>query len=389
MIKAGIEQIHFSTGSYVLDLRELAADLGVDPQKYAVGLGQEMMSVASVDEDVVTLAARAAQPIVAMYPQGVIRTLLFATETGIDQSKAAGLYVHRLLGMHPACRIVEMKQACYSATAAIQLATSHVNTHPNEKVLVIAADIARYEPRSNAEPTQGCGAIAILIGNEPNIAIIDPEHGIYTEEVMDFWRPNYSNTALVDGKYSAKVYIQALKACWRDLISRFGMTFDHFQRFCYHLPFTRMASKAHLQVIQEMASGSNVDQEMAKLEKGFCYSRQIGNCYSASAYIGLVSLLECSEQDLSDDKVAIFSYGSGCVSEILSATIQKGYKGFLRPEQHQKQIQERKKIDIATFRQWQIHPFPTDGSNIDIPKMTTGKYRLKGIYEHKRLYEPC
>jgi hydroxymethylglutaryl-CoA synthase len=385
----GIEHISFATGSYSLNLEEFAKERGIDPQKYSLGLGQNVMSVAALDEDIVTLASRAAAPLVALFPKEVIKTLLFATESGIDQSKSAGIYVHSLLNMDPSCRVVELKQACYSATIALQLAASYVQVHPYEKVLVIASDIARYESCSNAEPTQGCGAIAMIIGSQANIMKIDHECGIYTEDVMDFWRPNYKLTALVDGKFSAKVYLQALKACWKDLTSRFNVSFKDFGRFCYHLPFTRMAVKAHQQLIQDMIPPNEVDQELHKLESSFYYSRLVGNCYSASIYLGLISMLEQSIDDLSLQKVALFSYGSGCVSEILTGTIQAGYQKFLYRQQHQKLLSDRERIDLTTFRQWQNYIYPTDGSNIQFSKLTHGSYRLKGICDHKRIYELC
>ena len=62
-----------------------------------------------------------------------IEMLLFATESGIDQSKAAGIYVHELLGLPARCRVVELKQACYSGTAALQLALPFLRENPRKK----------------------------------------------------------------------------------------------------------------------------------------------------------------------------------------------------------------------------------------------------------------
>ena len=62
-------------------------------------LGQEKMAVPSPDEDPVTQAANAAWEILADYQDlSKIKTLYFATESGIDQSKSAGMYIHKLLG---------------------------------------------------------------------------------------------------------------------------------------------------------------------------------------------------------------------------------------------------------------------------------------------------
>ena len=84
--------------------------------------------------------------------------------------KSAGLYIHKLLGLPDHARVIELKQACYGATAGLQLAKSLLannnnlcqdNTNSNnnsktktktktktnsksQKILLIASDIARY-----------------------------------------------------------------------------------------------------------------------------------------------------------------------------------------------------------------------------------------------------
>ena len=118
-MSVGIDDISFYTTNFSLDLQELAANNGSDAAKYTVGIGQERMSVPGADEDVVTMAANACMPLLeGMEERGedpsAISTILFATETGIDQSKAAGVYLHSLLKLSPRCRVVELKQACYS-----------------------------------------------------------------------------------------------------------------------------------------------------------------------------------------------------------------------------------------------------------------------------------
>ncbi|MGV2442363.1 hydroxymethylglutaryl-CoA synthase, partial [Bacillus atrophaeus ATCC 9372] len=113
-----------------------------------------------------------------------ISTLLFAAESGLDQSKSAGVFAHQLLGLPATCRVVELKQACYSATAAIQMACALVARQPQQRVLVIASDIARYDLDSSGEPTQGCGAVALLIAANPRLVEIEPLSGLHTEDVM-------------------------------------------------------------------------------------------------------------------------------------------------------------------------------------------------------------
>ena len=146
-IKVGIDSIAVYTPRYALDLATLAKARGMDAEKYHTGLGQYVMSVPPPGEDIVTMAANAARVALQEVNLNDIEMLLFATESGIDQSKSAGLYVHDLLGMPARCRVLELKQACYSGTAAIQLALSFLRDQPNKKVLVIASEIGRASCR--------------------------------------------------------------------------------------------------------------------------------------------------------------------------------------------------------------------------------------------------
>ena len=67
---------------------------------------------ADADEDIVAMATNAALAIVESNDSNRdnISNLLFATESGIDQSKSVGIYVHALLNLSAHCRVTEIKQ---------------------------------------------------------------------------------------------------------------------------------------------------------------------------------------------------------------------------------------------------------------------------------------
>ncbi len=289
----GIDRVSFYTPYYFLDLKCLAEARETDYEKYYVGLGQQKMSVLPPDEDIVSMGASAAQRIADVEDLSNVELLLFATESGIDQSKSAGVFVHKLLGLSPRCRTLELKQACYSGTAAIQLAIGFCARNPNKRALVIASDVARYELESPGEATQGGGAVAMLISADPRLIQIDQDSGYYTNDVMDFWRPNYRSEALVDGKFSTLIYIRSLEACWKQYSDLTGRSLSDFSRFCYHIPFTKMANKAH----SKLCTKTKSEYREEVLEESLQYSRVVGNCYSASMYVGLCSLLDNCKED--------------------------------------------------------------------------------------------
>ncbi|MEN7973401.1 MAG: hydroxymethylglutaryl-CoA synthase [Verrucomicrobiota bacterium] len=383
----GIDRISFYTSNYFVDLKTLAGARSVDADKYYIGIGQEKMGIPPPDEDVVTLAASAAYPLMQAGDLEDVELLLFATESGIDQSKAAGIYVHGLLEMNSRCRCVELKQACYSATAGIQLAIGFVARNPTRKALVIASDVARYELGSPGEATQGCGAVAILVSADPRLLSIDPESGYYTEDVMDFWRPNYRSEALVDGKYSTMVYIHALAESWKQYAKESGRSLSDFDRFCYHIPFTKMAEKAHMKLCRKSKVDIDKEKLHALLDDSLRYSRITGNCYSGSMYLGLASLLDTAEEDLTGKRIGLYSYGSGCVGEFFSGVVQPGYREFLLADTHRNLLENRTELTYQQYEDIFNYGVPTDGGEYVFPQYKTGPFRFLGISQHKREYE--
>ncbi len=379
----GIEALSFYTSRYYIDLKDLAKARGIDPDKYLVGLGQEKMSVAPPDEDVVTLAATSAKQALAGINPDEIGMMLVATESGIDQSKALGIWVHHLLNLPKSCRVVELKQACYAGCAGLQLGLSYLHSHPEKKVLVIATDIARYGLNSPGEPTQGCAAASLVLSTQPKLIAFEKEHGIFTSHVMDFWRPNYSEMAFVDGKYSTKIYLEALEECWTSYKAASKRTFSDHAKFCYHLPFVRMAQKAH----ERLSKLEARTFDASEVQDSFIYSRIVGNSYTASLFIGLASLLENATDDLQNKRIGFFSYGSGCVSEFFSGIVQPGYQNHLKKELHNSVLTSREALTVDQYEEFFKFRLPEDGSVFECPQTNTKVFRLKGIQKHERLYE--
>lgn len=389
-MQLGIDDLAFATADRYLDLADLAPVHGVEPAKYTVGLGQDRMGVAAPDEDVVTLAASAALPVVERLSEqerASIRTVLLATESGIDQSKSAGVYVHRLLGLPAAARVVELKQACYAGTSALQMALALVARNPEQKVLVICSDVARYDVGSSGEPTQGCGAVAMLVTANPRLVAIEPTSGLHTTDVMDFWRPNYRTTAVVDGRLSLRAYTDSLTGAWQDLQAQGGPAFGDIDAFVYHQPFTKMAVKAHAHLTRLAGAARDAEVMDAQIADTLRYNREIGNSYTASMYIGLVSLLDHAADDLGGSRLGFFSYGSGAVGEFFTGVVQPGYREHLRTAAHRRLLDDRTRISHDEYSRIVAPVNPVDGGDHEVPAETRNPFRLAAITGHQRLYE--
>lgn len=418
MTPIGIDDIELSTTHHVVRLDDFAEANGTDPNKFRLGLGQDEFSFPAPDEDIVTMAAAAAAPIIERSGTEGIRTMLFATESGTDQSKAAGMAVHSLLGLPSQMRIVEFKEACYSATAALQAAVGIVTRSPGQRVLVIAADVARYELDSPGEPTQGAGAVAMLVSADPRLLEIEPVSGLNSADVDDFWRPNDSSTAIVDGALSVTAYLDALNGAWTDLQEQGGPSIDEIDRILYHQPFTKMAKKA--QVHLAGLTGADLDTEIVAdggagsgdsaadstanaasasfgsdsaptgprdtgLATSTLYNRRLGNSYTASLYAGLCSLLD-HDEDLAGKRIGLFSYGSGSVGEFFTARVVPGCEQHSHRQTVTAALEARVPLSIAEYRALHATQLPS-AVDVSTARVTSGPFRFAGIRGGARTYE--
>ncbi|MCZ0717249.1 hydroxymethylglutaryl-CoA synthase [Aerococcus kribbianus] len=384
-MEIGIDKIGFYTPSYYVDMAELAEARGVEPGKFLQGLGQSKMAVPPISQDPVTMACNAAQDILTDEDKMAIDYVIVGTESGIDQSKAAAIYVHDLLDINPYARCIEMKEACYGATAGLQSAVNHVARHPESKALVIASDIARYGLESSGESTQGAGAVALLITTNPRIAQINDDAVYYTGDIMDFWRPNYSDTAKVDGHYSTVKYLDYLDKVWQAFKEKNQLALEDLQAVCFHLPYTKMGLKALRQLLPE-ATDDQAESLQAHFENSRYYNRYVGNIYTGSLYLSLLSLLDQDSQLQAGDRIGLYSYGSGAVAEFYSLTLMPGYQDHLAKADHEAMLANRNRLSVADYETMFSQTLNVDGSKQELAAEADVAFQLVGLDQHKRLY---
>ncbi|MDH5179496.1 MAG: hydroxymethylglutaryl-CoA synthase, partial [Gammaproteobacteria bacterium] len=297
-MKAGISSIGIYIPPLYLSHDDLADARDIPRDKYKIGLGNINMAIVPPWDDPVTMAANAAK--MAMEAAGVekdeIGLLIVSTETGVDQSKPVSSFVHGLLGIGRRSRVYEIKHACYGGTVAIMNAVNWVRSqhHRGKKALVITTDIAKYGLNTAGEPTQGAGAVAFIISDETEFMHFLPSmNAFYSNDVHDFWRPNGYATPMVDGKYSIQCYLDALEFCSHDLQDNLMQEtgkhlLDFVDYFIYHLPFTKMAKKAHTKMLATLRPELNEEQIAAiyeadyadKIQPALTGSQQVGNIYT-------------------------------------------------------------------------------------------------------------
>ncbi len=382
----GIDKIGFATSQYVLKLQDLAEARGIDPEKLSKGLLLKELSIAPLTEDIVTLAASASDSILTEQERAEIDMVIVATESGIDQSKAAAVFVHGLLGIQPFARSFEIKEACYGATAALHYAKLHVENSPKSKVLVIASDIAKYGIETPGEPTQGAGSVAMLITQNPRIMAFNNDNVAQTRDIMDFWRPNYSTTPYVNGVYSTQQYLDSLKTTWLEYQKRYQLTLDDFAAVCFHLPYPKLALKGLKKIMDKSLPQEKKDLLQKHFEQSILYSQKVGNIYTGSLFLGLLSLLENTDSLKAGDKIALYSYGSGAVAEFFSGELVEGYEVYLDKDRLNK-LNQRTALSVADYEKVFFEEVELDETNsAQFAGYENQDFALVEIVDHQRRY---
>ena len=400
----GIDALAFAGPAAFVDMTALAQARGVDPAKYLNGLGQRRMAIATPCEDTVTMAVEAAERALAFFDIDPceIGTLIVGTETGVDHSKPVAVYVHELLGLNQRCRTFETKHACYGAMAGLTSSMDWIASGRarGRKALVIASDIARYGLGTAGEPTQGAGAVAMVVSDRPRLLTVDPATiGDYTRQVMDFWRPLYSKYAFADGHYSIECYLEALRGARLDALGEQEEVLGRLAACLYHVPFVKMAFKAHQRQF-EIDRGRPLEEGDAEDRRRLTDSYQrltapwlglnaeIGNIYTGSLFLALIDLLRQAAETLTGRDISLFSYGSGCGATYCIGRIAEGAAEWREALDPAEQLAARRRLEIDEYEALITASETADTAESLEPSrygLDGGLYYV-GTREHRRQY---
>ena len=381
----GIDKINFFTSNLYVDMTELAIARNEDPNKYLIGIGQSKMAVIPPTQDIVTMGANAAESMLTNEDKESIDLVIVGTESGIDNSKSAAAYIADLLGLRDDIRTFEIKQACYGATAALQMAKAQVALNPDSKALIIGADIAKYGLNTPGEVTQGGGAVAMLVSANPKLLSFEGGSTYLSRNIMDFWRPLGHSEALVDGKYSSNVYLDFFNNVYSNYKDKTGFTIDNFEALLFHLPYTKMGLKA-LREAQKDADAKVSAKLTHRFEDSRLYNRQVGNLYTGSLYLSLLSLLENNDDLKSGDRLGLFSYGSGAQGEFFAMLLRNDYRKYLMNTTNEF-LQKRTRISVEEYEKIYLRSLHYENnSELDLD-MDDAQFVLTGIKENQRQYK--
>jgi len=422
---AGIDDIAIYIPRLYLDAGDFAKARGLDPEKLERGLGIGQMAIVDTNQDPACLAANACLRVMQknkLTPDKIGR-LYVATESSFDESKAMNSYVIGMLEQvygkdtFGHCGGIECKFACVSGSYALYDNTNWIRAGEAEGkyALVVVSDIAKYDLGSSGEVTQGAGAIAMLLNDDPRLLSFDPKvTATSIKNEYDFYRPFGKETPIVHGQYSNLLYLIQVKNALIDYkrkVKKTGLIklndgetiLDHVDYLNMHLPYSNMGKKALAylvrhewrdlprwkKIIEEIGMEEPIPKDPrgtiesvledaefmgkdhqftklftntekyvelyeSKLASSLIASKMIGNLYTASLYLGFRSSLEFEYQkgvDLKGKRVGFCSYGSGASAMIFSGVIQPEYAQVVKEMNLEAELGPRTKLSLDEYEE--------------------------------------
>jgi hydroxymethylglutaryl-CoA synthase len=399
--KVGIHDLAFQAPSLFLSIEDLAEARGIEAAKLRFGLGLEAMSLCDVNEDIVTLAAGAVLKLLRQNPSitpDQIGRIYVGTESSIDGSKPIATYVHDIVNQYfngteqgpnllLNTDVVDMTFACIGAVDAMHNSLYYVQTETEKLAIVVAADIANYDLNSSGEYTQGAGAVAILIGANPRLLEIKDKWGVATQSEHDFFKPirlktdgnfilqMHDEKPIFDGHFSNQTYQNRITEAWSNLGSKKSI-WSSYHHIIFHLPYAFHGRRIISTLIEAelLASGllntifesNNMDVNDAdqsrlftktreyknwineKISAGENLSSQMGNLYTASIFLSLMSSLEFAKNSVGDTFL-FFAYGSGSKAKTFEGELMPDFDKIVSKWNIPNTLSKRKQ---ATFDQY-------------------------------------
>lgn len=363
----GIEAMNVFGGTAYLDVTKLAAHRKLDSDRFKNLLMKEK-TVSLPYEDPISFGVNAAKPIVdALSPaeKDRIELLITCTESGIDFGKSMSTYIHHHLGLNRNCRLFELKNACYSGVAGLQMAINTIlsQTSPGAKALVVATDITRFlvaeggaeltHDWSFAEPSSGAGSVAMLLSETPYVFQVDfGANGYYGFEVMDTCRPAPDSEA-GDADLSLLSYLECCEKAYLEYQKRVKDV-DYVTTFGYlafHTPFGGMVKGAHRNMMRKMAKAkpAQIEEDFQKrVTPGLTLCQRVGNIMGATMALSLASTITYADFR-SPQRIGCFSYGSGCCSEFFSGVVTSEGQQRLRQMCVEAQLNHRRELSMKEY----------------------------------------
>lgn len=267
--QVGISGFAVYVPPYRVDLEEWCRWTGAPWDKTRAVVGRSFR-MRGPEQSVYTMAATAAMRLIEHYDIDPDRIgfLGLGTESSTDNSAGAvivkgmlddGLRAKGLPPVNRYSEVPEVKHACLGGVYALKHALRYLALDGKDRcAIVISADIAEYARGSSGEPTQGAGAVAMLVERDPKLLAIDLMNtgSASAYRAVDFRKPvlrniirgklncHFQDLPVFNGKYSTTCYIDETLHALNDMTRRLGCEPAEYYReldaVFMHRPYHRM-----------------------------------------------------------------------------------------------------------------------------------------------------
>ncbi len=398
----GIEAASYYVPSLYLEIKDLAEKRGIEPAKLEKGLGLHKMGFPDVHEDAATFAAEALLKLIKDYnidPKEISRIYL-GTESALDAAKPTASYAMQMVEKvleaefgercFKNCDVVDMTFACIGAVDALHNSLDFVRANPDKKAVVIASDYAKYELASSGEYTQGGGAVAVLVSSKPELIEIENNWGVATESVFDFFKPRrhftkedltnapesfpekievFTDEPVFDGQYSNQCYQDRIREAYNHYkeITGKNKPYETWKYLIFHLPYAFHGKRVFTEIysLENALSYETPDEQKSvakseeyiqfihdKIEKSQRASSEIGNMYTASIFMALLSALQTSfneNEELAGQEIGFLGYGSGSKSKVFAGKVSDNWKNVVAKWNLFEELKNRTAINFDTY----------------------------------------
>ena len=412
-MKTGIDAISFDVANIHLPIKTLAVARNIEPEKLEKGLGLIKMTLPDVHQDVVVFGANALTKLILENEINLneISRIYVGTESGIDSSKPISSYLINLMEQKfgedtlAECDVVDFTFACIGGVDALQNCIDFVKLNPTKKAIVVTTDFAKYDLNSTGEYTQGAGALAMLVTSNPRIIAFDENWATSTKGVFDFFKPYrtiskeaitknenndpwfdnleaeievHKDQPVFDGQYSNQCYMDRTRNAYfsfKKLKNTTETLYNTWNSIIMHLPYSfqgrRMLSEIYAldsadKIISENIEPADYQNKIKEVGKSDDYkkfvtgklqpaelaSSLIGNLYTGSIFMGLLSTLAHyydTKQEVAGTKFGFLAYGSGSKSKVFEGTIQPEWQSALAKVKLFENLEESVEIGFETY----------------------------------------
>ena len=412
-MKIGIDAIAFDVAKIHLPIKTLANARNIEPEKLEKGLGLLKMTLPDTHQDTVVFGANALTRLIIDNNIGLeeISRIYVGTESAIDSSKPISSFLIALMEQKfgenslSECDVVDFTFACIGGVDAMQNCIDFVTLNPSKKAIVVTTDFAKYDLNSTGEYTQGAGAVALLIASNPKIIAFENYWATSTKGVFDFFKPFrtiskqeisgseinepwfdnleseieiHKDQPVFDGQYSNQCYMDRTREAYfsfKKLKNSQETIYNSWESIIMHLPYAfqgrRMLSEIYaLDAENTIISGNETTEEyqnkLKEISKSEAYknfvteklqpaeiaSSLIGNLYTGSIFMGLLSTLAHfydNKIDVSSKKFGFLAYGSGSKSKVFEGTIQSEWKSAFANINLFETLEKSFEIDFDTY----------------------------------------